>query len=114
MRASGVRYEFRNLCVRKVELILVRNFSDDARDEFTVRISVHAQRGVLRGGVMVRQDPDVTPFTQFWTFGRLDQAWRLKELLPDARGEEALRAENLDEDSSPEQVQWFYRQTRAR
>ena len=24
-----------------------------------------------------------------------------------------LQAENLDEDSSPEQVQWYYRQTRA-
>jgi predicted lipid-binding transport protein (Tim44 family) len=114
VQASGLRYEFRNLCVRKVELILVRNFADNARDEFTVRISAHAQRGVLRGGATVRQDPDVTPFTQFWTFGRLDRSWRLKEVLPEARGEEAMRAENLDEDSSPEQVQWYYRQTRAR
>ena len=47
------------------------------------------------------------------TFGRLDGEWKLKEVLPPARGEEAMAAENLDEDSSPEQVQWYYRQTRA-
>ena len=56
----------------------------------------------------------MTPFVQFWTFGRLDGQWKLEEVLPEARGEEALRAENLDEDSSAEQVQWYYRQTRAR
>jgi predicted lipid-binding transport protein (Tim44 family) len=114
VKARGLRYQFRNLCVRKVELILVRNFADNTRDEFTVRISAHAQRGVERGGVSVHQDADVTPFTQYWTFGRLDGQWRLKESLPEARGEEAMRAENLDEDSSPEQVQWYYKQTRAK
>ena len=113
VRSMDVRFELRNLCIRKVELILVRNFSDNAKDEFTVRISAHAQRGVERGGISVHQDSDVTPFVQFWTFGRLDKQWKLKEVLPEARGEGALRVENLDEDSSPEQVQWYCRQTRA-
>ena len=36
--------EYRNLCVRKVELLLVRNYADNTRDEFTVRISAHAQQ----------------------------------------------------------------------
>ena len=48
-QASGVTIEYRNLCVRKAELILVRNFSDRAKDEFTVRISAHAQRIVRKG-----------------------------------------------------------------
>ncbi|HET6438004.1 MAG TPA: TIM44-like domain-containing protein [Anaeromyxobacter sp.] len=113
LRTDGARLEFRNLCVRKVELILVRNFTDNAKDDFTVRISAHAQRAYFRGNA-VRQDPDVTPFVEFWTFGRLGGGWKLKEVLPPARGEEAMAAENLDEDSSPEQVQWYYRQTRAR
>ena len=41
--------EYRNLCVRKVELLLVRNFADNTRDEFTVRISAHAQRIIRKG-----------------------------------------------------------------
>lgn len=56
---------------------------------------------------------DVTPLTLFWTLGRRDEQWKTKEALPPARGEEALAEENLDEDSSPEQVQWYYRQTRG-
>lgn len=110
---DGTRLEFRNLCVRKAELVLVRNFTDNSKDEYTVRISAHAQRAVSRGGTIVSRDADVTPFTQYWTFGRMEGQWKLKEVLPPARGEEALAAENVDEDSSPEQVQWYYKHTRA-
>jgi len=45
---DGVRVEYRNLCVRKAELILVRNFTDSSKDEFTVRIDAHAQK-MVRG-----------------------------------------------------------------
>jgi predicted lipid-binding transport protein (Tim44 family) len=110
---QGTQLEFRNLCVRKAELILVRNFSDNSRDEFTVRISAHAQRAVRRNNLLISQDADVTPFVEFWTFGRLDNEWKLKEVLPPARGSELVAAENVDEGSSPEQLQWYYKQTRA-
>ncbi len=46
---EGMKVEYRNLCVRKAELILIRNFTDPARDEFTVRISAHAQKIVRKG-----------------------------------------------------------------
>ena len=111
--AQGVTVEFRNLCIRKVELILVRNYSDNSRDEFTARISAHAQRVVKSGGHETAADPHVVPFEEYWTFGRLDKTWKLKEVLPKAQGDQALDAENLDEDSTPAQVQWYYRQTRA-
>ena len=110
---QGTKLEFRNLCVRKVDLVLVRNFSDNSKDEFTVRLSAHAQRAVHRGGLLISEDPYVTPFTEFWTFGRLDNEWKLKEVLPAARGEAAVQAENVDEGSSPEQLKWYYQQTRA-
>ena len=110
---QGTQLEFRNLCVRKAELILVRNFSDNSQDEFTVRISAHAQRAVRRNNLLISQDADVTPFVEFWTFGRLDNEWKLKEVLPPARGGELVAAENVDEGSSPEQLQWYYKQTRA-
>jgi hypothetical protein len=66
-----VTLEFRNLCVRKVELILIRNFADNERDEFVVRIRAHAQRVMLRGCSVVQQDEDVVPFEQNLTFGRM-------------------------------------------
>jgi predicted lipid-binding transport protein (Tim44 family) len=112
-RTAGLSIEYRNLCVRKAELILVRNFADNSQDEYTVRISAHAQKIIKRGGVAIRQDEYVTPFMEYWTFGRLDGKWKLKEVLPPARGEEEVRQENLDEDSSAAQLQWYYQQSRA-
>lgn len=110
---QGTQLEFRNLCVRKAELILVRNFSDNSKDEFTARISAHAQRAVRRNNLLISQDADVTPFVEFWTFGRLDNEWKLKEVLPPAKGGELVAAENVDEGTSLEQLQWYYKQTRA-
>jgi predicted lipid-binding transport protein (Tim44 family) len=112
-RTAGLSVEYRNLCVRKAELILVRNYADNSHDEYTVRISAHSQKIIKRGGVAVSQDEYVTPFMEYWTFGRLDGQWKLKEVLPPARGEEDIRQENLDEDSSAAQLQWYYQQTRA-
>lgn len=113
LRTDGLGVEYRNLCVRKVELVLVRNFSDNTKDEFVVRISAHAQRIYKRGGAAVRQDEYVTPFVEYWTFGRLDGQWKLKEVLPPSQGQELVDMENLDQDSSAAQLQWYYRHTRS-
>jgi predicted lipid-binding transport protein (Tim44 family) len=112
-KAQGITTEYRNLCVRKVEILLVRNRADTAADEFFVRIGAHAQRVVRRDGAVVSQDPDVTFFEGYWTFGRLAGQWALKEVLPSADSERLLAAENLDEESSPQQVQWYYSKKRA-
>jgi predicted lipid-binding transport protein (Tim44 family)/3-dehydroquinate synthase class II len=111
---QGLKVEYRNLCVRKAELILVRNFSDRAKDEFTARISAHAQRIIHKGDQLRSEQQYVTPFEEYWTFGRLDNQWKLKEVLPPALGKKKLAEENVDEDSSQSQLQWYYRQTRAR
>lgn len=55
----------------------------------------------------------MTPFEEYWAFGRLDHTWKLKEVLPPARGERMIADENVDEDSTAGQMQWHYRQTRA-
>jgi len=110
---EGTNVEYRNLCVRKAELILVRNFADPAKDEFTVRMSAHAQKIVRKGRQVLSAQRYVTPFEEYWTFGRLDEAWKLKEVVPPARGEKLIAEDNLDEDSSAGQMQWYYRQTRA-
>ena len=110
---EGTNVEYRNLCVRKAELILVRNFTDPAKDEFTVRISAHAQKIVRKGLQILSEQQYVTPFEEYWTFGRLDEVWKLKEVLPPARGEKLIAEDNVDEESSAGQMQWYYRQTRA-
>jgi predicted lipid-binding transport protein (Tim44 family) len=110
---EGIRIEYRNLCVRKAELILVKNFTDPAKDDYTVRISAHAQKIVSKGSQVLSEQQYVSPFEEYWTFGRMDNAWKLKEVLPSARGEKMLAQENVDEDSSAGQVQWYYRQPRA-
>jgi predicted lipid-binding transport protein (Tim44 family) len=113
LQEKGTQVEFRNLCIRTAELILVRNFHDRSRDEFTVRIRAHAQMVMTRNGSVVHRDVDVTPFVACWVFGRRDEEWKLKENLPLTEAEKRLDAENYDEDSSPQMLQWYYSQTRA-
>jgi len=112
-KEEGVTGEYRNLCVRKVELLLVRNFADNTRDEFTVRISAHAQRIIRKGEKVMSEQEYVTPFEEYWVFGRLDGQWKLKEVLPPGRGKKEVTLENVDEDGTPDQLQWYYRQPRA-
>jgi predicted lipid-binding transport protein (Tim44 family) len=112
-RSAGLSVEYRNLCIRKAELILVRNYADNSKDEYTVRISAHAQKIIKRNGAVVSQDEYVTPFLEYWTFGRLDNQWKLKEVEPPATGEAMVGQENVDEDSNAAQLQWYYQHTRA-
>jgi hypothetical protein len=94
-------------------LILVRNFADNTKDEYTVRISAHAQVIIRKGEQIQSQQEYVTPFEEYWTFGRLDNQWKLKEVLPPAAGKKMIAQENVDEESGPGQLQWYYRQPRA-
>ena len=112
-QSDGLRVEYRNLCVRKAELILVRNFTDSSKDEFTVRMDAHAQKIVAKGDRMFSEQKYVTPFEEYWTFGRLGDRWKLKEVLPPSRGKKMVTEENVDEESSAGQIDWYYRQSRA-
>jgi predicted lipid-binding transport protein (Tim44 family) len=112
-RAQGVAMEFRNLCVRKIELILVRNFENNAQDEFVARIRAHAQKVMRRHGAVIQQDEDVMTFEQYVTFGRLDKTWKLKELLSPEQAQGMVAQENLDQDSNVQQLQWYYQHKRA-
>jgi len=66
---NDCRVEYRNLCVRKVELVHVNNRDDRQLDEFTALVSAHAQVIVTRAGRVEYQDPDVRPIQDYWTFG---------------------------------------------
>ncbi len=111
-RSKGVTVSYRNLCVRKVELVLVRNCNDNANDEYVVRIRAHAQRSFSQNGKEMSRQEYVSPFTEYWTFGRLGGAWKLKGILPEAGGEAAAAQENVDEGSSGQMLEWFYNHSR--
>jgi predicted lipid-binding transport protein (Tim44 family) len=111
-RSAGVILEFRNLAVRRVELVLVRNFADNRNDEFVVRVRAHAQKVLKRGEAVIQQDIDVTPFENYLTFGRLDNEWKLKEIVAPEAGRLLVTLENVDEESSPQMVDWYYQHKR--
>jgi predicted lipid-binding transport protein (Tim44 family) len=110
---NGLRVEHRNLCVRKVEIVHVNNRDDRRLDEFTARISAHAQTIVTRGDRELRHDAYVQPTTEFWTFGRDGVRWVLKEIQPAAGGEALVARENTDEGSSAQMLEWYYSKPRA-
>ena len=112
-RKEGISREFRNLCVRKVELILVNNFADNSKDEFIARVRAHAQKIMRRKESILQQDEDVTPFEQFLTLGRHDNNWKLKEIVSADASQGLIKQENLDQDSSPQQLKWYYQHKRT-
>jgi hypothetical protein len=75
--------------------------------------SVFPRETRKRRGEVVHKGWDVVPFDEYLTFGRLDGQWKLKEVMPPARGAGAVAQENLDEDSSLLQLRWYYTKKRA-
>lgn len=105
--------EYRNLCVRKVEIVHVNNRHARGLDEFTARISAHAQVIATRNFAQRHKDEYVRPWVEFWTFVRADRQWVLKEILPAEKGPALLALENTDEGSSSGMLQWYYSKERA-
>ena len=112
-KANNNRIEYRNFCVRKVEILLVKNFDDKSKNEFTARVSAHAQRIHYQDEYILEKDEDVRSFIEFWTFGLLDKEWKLKEVIPKSDASKVLNVENMDEGSSLDLVKWYYTKKRA-
>ena len=112
-RGLGKSIQYRNFCIRKIEIVLVKNFNNKTNDEFTARVTAHAQRFLLQDGIVSSGDNYVTPFTEYWTFGRLDGIWKLKEVLLGSQGDKTIGLENVEEDSSLDLIKWYYTKKRA-
>jgi hypothetical protein len=96
-----------------VEIVHVDNRDDRALDNFTARISAHAQVIIARNGAELRHDPDVRAWVEYWTFARVDNSWALREILPATEGQDTVARENIDEGSSTQMLEWYYSKTRA-
>jgi predicted lipid-binding transport protein (Tim44 family)/uncharacterized membrane protein YgcG len=112
-REKGIALEFRNLAVRKVELVLVRNFADRSQDEYVARVRAHAQKVMKVADNVVHQDEDVTAFEQYLTFGRLDGTWKLKEIVLPHEAGDLVEQENVDQEATKQQIEWYYQHKRA-
>ncbi len=107
------RYEYRNLSVRKAEIVLIRNFNDDEKDEYVVRIRAHAQTRIWKDGKLALDDPDVRAWQEYWVFGSHQDQWKLKEMLIDGQGEPLWEQENFDEGTGQQMLDWYYSKDRA-
>jgi len=104
--------EYRNLCVRKVELVHVNNQDDRKLDEFTALVSAHAQVIVMRAGRVEYAIPTCARCrTTGPSAGRIPAGFCGRSCAGD--GVNVLRKENVDEGSSPEMLEWFYSKPRA-
>ncbi len=112
-KKEKTRHEFLNLSVRKTELVLIRNYNDNTKDEFVVRIRAHAQKKIWKNRRIWFQDPDVQVWQEYWVFGRDEGLWKLKEILPEAQGETLWDQENLDEGTGQQMMDWYYSKSRA-
>jgi len=78
-----------DLKVERIDLVHVRYTEKKDQREFTALITASAR--------------DVY----------VDDRWKLKEVLPPARAKKMATEDNVDEESSAGQIDWYYRQSRA-
>jgi hypothetical protein len=105
--------QFRNFCIRKADIVLVRNLNDDLKDECMVRIDYHAQEIWQREGLAFRSDQYVTAGTRYLSLVKRKGEWILSELVEPAAGATVEKEASVDEGSSPEMMKWFYSKKRA-
>lgn len=109
MRATGVRVEARELCVRDVEIVLVKNRQGGQGDEFTAWVRANAQVVQLNpNGEIVGGDSQPRIFEEYMTFVRKGR-WLLEEMTPPEVGDDRLDETDVDEGDLPIWLDWYYR-----
>lgn len=107
-KAEGLAFEFKSLFTRRAEVVLTSPAERNPLrlDEFTARITATAVRAMLRNGKVLRRDEAPEPFTEYWVFGRQDESWKLRDILPrmDQSGEDRAQ----DGAPSPVQIEWYW------
>jgi len=115
LSAKGQTMQKRNLTVRNVEIVLVRNFSDSSKDEFTAWVAGQAQQVLVddKTGKDSGGDSYVRDFEEYWTFSRMGNNWLLKSIDAGMAGKKYVSEENVDEGVSTEMLNWYYTKDRT-
>jgi predicted lipid-binding transport protein (Tim44 family) len=113
LKAKNRKIEKRNLAVRDVEIVLVKNFYDNKKDEFTAWVSGQAQTVISdeKTGKAVEGDNHVADFEEYWTFRRDGDRWKLVTI--ESGFKKYVEEENFDEGSGDQLTQWYYTKDRA-
>lgn len=77
---AGETVEFRNLCVRKTEIVLAEPNPALEGSHCTVRVHAHAQTIVTRNRVVIQSDPYERPFVQYITLELSNNRWQLRSI----------------------------------
>lgn len=107
-KAEGLSFEFKDLFTRRAEVVLTSpaEKSPLRLDEFTARITATSVRTMFRNGKPLHRDAAPQPFTEYWVFGRQNQDWKLRDILPRMDQEGADNTQ--DGAPSPVQIEWYW------
>ncbi len=105
--AAGVTVEY-NGTVDTVEIALVRDYSDNARDEFAARIFASARLIKRKNGTVISEDTAPKSYENLWLFGKDGGTWKVKEMLALKPGLELISRENLQQGGTPELIRQYY------
>jgi len=96
MDAKDLHDVMENINVGDIEIIDIKNYKDDEKDEFTVGIDVSASDETLDedGNVVSSREPI---FYEFWTFERENNEWLLRE-INEKRNEPKFLKPNINEE----------------
>lgn len=107
-KAEGISFRFDRLAPRRAEIVLVTPAAKSPLrlDEFTARINATAVRTMSRNGKPLHSDEAPAPFTEYWVFGRQNDSWKLRDILPrmDQSGEDRTK----DGAPNPSQIEWYW------
>ncbi len=108
--AEGYSLQYHYLRVRNVKIINVQNYDNPNQDEFTVRVSFQAKTTLRKNNKVVKEDRGVRLFVEYWSFGRLDNQWKIKKPLP--LNSELDKMKNIDEGTTVDMMKWYYKSKR--
>ena len=107
-KTEGLSFEFKDLFTRRAEVVLTSpaEKNDLHLDEFTARITATSIRTMFRNGKPLHSDAAPVPFTEYWVFGRQNQDWKMRDILPRMDQEGADNTQ--DGAPSPVQIEWYW------
>src|SRR3990172_4711752 len=79
--SKGTRDVMEHLFIQKVQVVHVKNFRNNANDQFTVYIKAFANDITydIHGHIVSKRDPGIF---EFWTYTRLHDRWVLQHIAP--------------------------------
>lgn len=83
------------LSIISFKIIDVQNHLNDQLDTFTVRFEAFANDQTFRGEKLIKEDR--SSFTEFWTFSRDTDQWKLKEITQESGWSRFVRSGTLFE-----------------